>query len=226
MKHTQHNNLTKPQKRVLDFITRSIKKNKESPTIEELQHELKLSSSRSVTQYLEALSGKGLIRRERYKSRGITLVGGEKQGETILLPVFASAGCGSPSVIAERTFDEFIEVASNLITGKKKTDLFVIKAMGNSMNEAGIQDGDYVLVERVADREYEMGDTVVAIIDDSAVIKRYVRSDDLIVLKPVSSDPSHRSIILGQDATYKIFGKVLRTIRIPKTSDLKYTLAY
>ncbi|MEK7498780.1 MAG: S24 family peptidase, partial [Patescibacteria group bacterium] len=87
-----------------------------------------------------------------------------EKGETVQLPVFASAGCGSPSVIAERTFDEFIEVASNLITGKKKANLFVIRAMGNSMNEAGIEDGDYVLVERIVDMEYEMGDTVVAII--------------------------------------------------------------
>jgi|GEM_PF-6831487 len=57
-------------------------------------------------------------------------------------------------------------------------------------------------------------------------IKRYVRSDDLIILKPVSSDPSHRSIILGEDATYKIFGKVLRTIRIPKSADLNYAPGY
>ena len=226
MKHTHMVQLTKFQKRVLTIIEQHFKKHQESPTIEEIRDKMGLSSSRSVTQYLEALSKKGLLRRERYKGRGIVLTKDMEKGETVQLPVFASAGCGSPSVIAERTFDEFIEVASNLITGKKKANLFVIRAMGNSMNEAGIEDGDYVLVERIVDMEYEMGDTVVAIIDDSAVIKRYVRSDDLIILKPVSSDPSHRSIILGDDATYKIFGKVLRTIRIPKSFDLKYAPAY
>ncbi len=218
-------NITKQQKRVLDFIMQHIKKHDVSPTIEEIQKGLKLSSSRSVTQYLEALTRRGFIYRERYKSRGITLAYETRRGETVTLPVFASAGCGSPTVIAQRTFDEFIEVASGLLKGKKQENVYVMKAIGNSMNEAGIQDGDYVLVERIEDREFEVGDVVVAIIDDSAVIKKYLRSDDLIILKPVSSDPSHRSIILGDDGAYKIFGKVLRAIRIMESNDFTYAPA-
>ncbi|MDE1970889.1 MAG: transcriptional repressor LexA [Patescibacteria group bacterium] len=221
MSHVSHKP-TKLQQKVLDVIMRYHEKHNAAPTIYEIQKKLALISSRSVTQHLEALEKKGFIHRTRYKNRGIMLTSTLKDGEMVLLPVFASAGCGSPAVIAERAFDEFMEVASNLLKGKKKEDLFVMKAIGNSMNEAGIRDGDYVLVERIVDQDFEMGDSVVAIIDDHAVIKRYTRADDLIILQPVSSDRAHRAIILGGDATYKIFGKVIRTIHMPKTRDIQY----
>lgn len=214
-------NLTTNQNKVLKFISEYINKKNESPTIEEIRKSLKLSSSRSVTQYLESLTKKGTIRRERYKNRGIFLTN-KKEKDTVMLPVFASAGCGSPSVIAQRTFDDFVEVASNLIRGKKKEDLYIIKAVGNSMNMAGINDGDYVLVERMTDQGFEMGDAVVAIIDDNAVIKKYIQSNDLIILQPMSSDGSHRPIILDGNSTYKIFGKVIKTIKMPKVGDLRY----
>lgn len=215
------NNLTPNQNKVLKFISEYIKTHSKSPTISEIKEKLKLSSSRSVTQYLESLINKGLIEKERYKNRGISLVGKNKK-DTIMLPVFASAGCGSPSIIAQRTFDDFVEVSSSIVKGKKKENLYVIKAVGNSMNMAGINDGDYVLVERMPDQAFSMGDSVVAIIDDNAVIKKYVQSNDLIVLQPASSDNSHRPIILDSKSTYKIFGKVLRTIRMPKVGDLRY----
>ena len=217
------NNLTSNQKRVLEFISIYIKTHSESPTITEIKEKLKFSSSRSVTQYLESLMKKGLVDKERYKSRGISIIGkSKKEKDTIILPVFASAGCGSPSIIAQRTFDDFVEVSSSIVKGKKKENLYVIKAIGNSMNMAGINDGDYVLVERMPDQAFSMGDSVVAIIDDNAVIKKYVQSNDLIVLQPASSESSHRPIILDSKATYKIFGKVLRTIRMPKVGDLRY----
>lgn len=214
--------LTEEQQEVFNFIAECINERGESPTIGEIQEKFKFVSSRSVTQYLEALTRKDLIRRERYKSRGIKLFNSEER-DIVQLPVFASAGCGSPSVIAERTFDEFISVAAGFIKGKKQEDIYVIKAVGNSMNEAGIEDGDYILVERIQEEDIGIGTKVVAIIDDCAVVKKYVRSGDLIILKPVSSDPSHQPIILDSDSIYKIFGKVLRTIRIPKTDELQYT---
>jgi repressor LexA len=213
--------LTEEQAKVFNFISDYLDEHQQSPTISEIKTKFKFVSSRSVTQFLEALTRKDMIRRERYKSRGIKLMK-ETESELVQLPVFASAGCGSPAVIAQRTFDEFISVAASLIKGKKKENLYVIKAIGTSMNEAGINDGDYVLVERIGDQDIDIGDRVVAIIDDSAVIKKYMRSDDVIILQPVSSDTSHRPIILDSNSTYKIFGKVVKTIRIPKTDDLQY----
>ncbi|MBI1838861.1 MAG: repressor LexA [Candidatus Colwellbacteria bacterium] len=213
--------LTEDQQKVFNFIASHIDDTGKSPTIAEIKEKFNFVSSRSVTQYLEALTKKDLIRRERYKSRGIMLMN-RNNNDIVQLPVFASAGCGSPAIIAQRTFDDFISVAASLIHGRKKEDLYVIKAIGTSMNEAGINDGDYLLVERTEGQDINIGDKVVAIIDDSAVVKRYVRSDDLIILQPVSSDKSHKPIILDANSTYKIFGKVLKTIRMPKTNGMRY----
>ncbi len=214
--------LTKEQKQVFDFIAEFIRERGESPTIAEIKKEFKFVSSRSVTQYLETLTKKDLIRRARYKSRGIMLFN-KDESELVQLPVFASAGCGSPAIIAQRTFDDFISVAASLLKGKKKEDLYVIKAVGTSMNEAGINDGDYLLVERTEGQDIHVGESVVAIIDDSAVVKKFAgRSDDLMILQPVSSDKSHKPIILDSKSTYKIFGKVIKTIRMPKMEEMQY----
>lgn len=218
--------LTKLQQEVLDFISQYIYKNHESPTIAEIAKAMKKPSTRSITQYLDALASKGLITRERYKSRGIQLINpSKKESFTITLPVFASAGCGNLSVLAERIFDEFVDISTNLVKGRKKENLFVIKAVGKSMQGADIYDGDLVLVEKIDDKDIEIGDIVVALIDDNAVIKKYVRADDVIVLNPVSKDKSFRPIIIDGSSTYKIFGKVLRTIRLPKVQDYQYVPA-
>ncbi len=215
--------LTKQQQKVFDFISKYILNHGESPTIAEIAEAMKKPSSRSVIQYLNVLSKKGLITRERYKSRSIQLINpNKKESFTISIPVFASAGCGNLSVLAERIFDEFVDISTNLVKGHKKENLFVIKAVGNSMQGADIYDGDLVLVERIPDQSIEIGDIVVALINDNAVIKKYVRADDIIVLNPVSKDKSFRPIIIDGNSTYKIFGKVLRTIRLPKVADYQY----
>lgn len=218
--------LTKEEGRVYDFIASYIKKEGQSPMIGEIAESLGKKSLRSVTQCIEALERKRLLRRDKYKTRNIALVPDRELGvmreATVSIPVFASAGCGNLSVLAERIFDEFVDISTNLIKGHSKENLYVIRAQGKSMVDAGINDGDLVLVERIGDEAIEIGDIVVALIDDNAVIKKYVRSDDIIILNPVSPDKSFRPIIIDGNSTYKIFGKVLRTIRLPKAHDYQY----
>jgi repressor LexA len=212
--------LTPNQKKIYDFILKYIKENGQSPTIPEIAKALKFSSLRSVTQYLEILERKGLINREKNKNRNIRLIDKNKEDEIIQLPVFASAGCGS--VTAERIFDEFISISTSLIKGLDRKKMYVIRAIGDSMQDEGINSGDYVLVEKLSEDELDTGDKVVAIIEDDAVIKRYLRSDDAIILESASKNKSYRPIILDKNSTYKIFGKVLRIIRIPKAEQLEY----
>lgn len=209
--------LTKNQARVYDFIKVYIGKMGQAPSIDEIAKELEVKSLRTVTQYLETLERKGLIRRERYAQRGIKLIEDEGAAEELIsLPVFASAGCGSPTVIAERKFDEFINVSADLI-GRDKEDAVIIRAVGNSMLDAGIKDGDFVLVRMT--ENVSTGDIVVAIIDDTAVIKKINFADNAIILSPVSSDPSYQPIILNRD--FKIFGKVIKTIKVERSDDFE-----
>ena len=211
--------LTPKQQRFYETLRSHIARRRESPTVAELQKSMKLSSPRAVSQYLESLEKKGLIKRSRYATRGISLVSSAvKSGvQMITIPLIASAGCDNVSVLAQRTFDEYICVSSDLLQGRKKQRVVSIKAIGESMNEAGVNDGDYVLVE-VTDAASE-DDLVVAIIDGFAVIKKLEYANNAVILKPVSSYPVYKPIIMRRDFT--IFGRVLDIIRRPQHGELE-----
>ena len=207
--------VTPNQRRVYEFIKQRLAGTGSAPTLMEIASELEVSSLRTVTQYLETLQRKGLILRDRYIQRGIKLVADQGLTEEIIqIPVFGSAGCGSPSILAERTFDEFIPVSAALTDGKKE-NMFVIKAIGTSMREAGIRDGDFVLVEQTMD--VYTNDLVVAVIDDNAVIKKIIFANNAVILQPVSNNPAYKPIILRRD--FQIFGKVIQVINVERTED-------
>jgi repressor LexA len=208
--------LTQKQQRVYAFIKQRLSKGQSAPTLAEIAKEISVKSLRSVTQYLEALEQKQLIERSHYATRGIRLASPKNaDNELIQVPVFASAGCGSPSVIAQRTFDEYISVTSDLIKNKK--NVFVIKATGQSMRDAGISDGDFVLVEQT--EAVENGDLIVAIIDDNAVIKKLSAANNAVILYPVTNDPKYRPIILRQN--FLVFGKVIEILKVEQDDDYK-----
>ena len=211
------NTLTKRQNEVLKVIETYIAKHDEPPTIPELQKLLKVSSTRTVTQYLEALEKKGFIARSKNKTRGIELKdqSGDIYGETITLPVIGSAACGSLNVYAEESFNEFIQVARSIFGGKRKNEVIVIRALGLSMQDAGINDGDLVLVELTDD--VKNGDVVAAVIDGMAVIKKITFTKNAVVLNPVTSVGSYKQIIMRRD--FKILGRVVHTIKAAKESE-------
>lgn len=204
-------NLTQVQEETLTFIKRYITTHAKSPTIAEIQRELKLHSSRSVTQRLESLQKKGLIERDRFQHRSIKVVGTVSNlylpSDFIAVPVIASAGCDAMEVYAQDEFGEFIAVDKKLLG--RATSIAAIKAVGDSMQDAGICDGDYVIVE-VTDR-VENGDRVCAIIGNMAVIKRYSKNQGVVVLNPENKGAGYMPIVVAEEDS-KIFGKVLSII--------------
>lgn len=210
----KQNKLTKKQRIVLNSISDYARINGQSPTISELRDLLKVKSLRTVTQYLEILERKGFIYRDRYSKRGIRLFNLKKDidPEIITLPVFASAGCDNRSIFAEPINDEYISVTKDFIGDRTKDKLVAIKAIGESMSGAGINNGDTVLVEKT--EQVRNGDRVVAIIDDIAVIKKILFTNNAVILHPVSNDKSYKPIIMKRD--FKIFGKVIDVIRKPE----------
>jgi repressor LexA len=209
------NKLTPQQQKVYLFIKERLLSDGVSPTLREIMSHFEWQSLRSVTQVTEALEKKGLISRERYSQRGIKL--SSDTNPTITIPVFASAGCGTPSIIAQRSFDEYISVSKDLTNGLSG-DLFVVRAVGNSMVDAQINDSDYVLVHRTND--VQSGDIVLAIVDGSAVIKKLLVNEDSVVLKSMSSDSVFRDIIATKEST--IFGKVVKTIKNNINDEITY----
>src|SRR6266481_5894307 len=214
--------LTQKQRKFYDSLRKLIERNGESPTVAELVRLMQFSSPRAVTQYLESLERKGLIERTRYERRGIRIL--EQNGEptTVNIPVIASAGCDNVNVLAHRNFGDYICVAMELLQGKNKDNVVCVKAVGDSMVDAGIKEGDYVLVE-VTETINER-DLVVAIIDNFAVIKKIEYANNAVILRPVSSDPQYKPIILNKN--FRIFGKVIDVIRTKAKSELEIVPLY
>ncbi|MCR4328374.1 MAG: transcriptional repressor LexA [Patescibacteria group bacterium] len=215
--------LTAKQGRFYESLRKLMEKKGESPTVTELVTLMKFSSPRAVTQYLEALQQKGLIERSRYVRRGIRLVMPKKdEPMTIQIPVIASAGCDQMSIFAERNFDDYVCVATELLQGKKVDNVVCVKAIGDSMCDAGIKEKDYVLVE--VTEIAEAGDLVVAIIDGFAVIKKLEIANNAVILSPVSSDPKYKPIIVNKN--FRLFGKVIDVIRMQAKGEIEIIPLY
>lgn len=124
---------------------------------------------------------------------------------TVMIPVVGEITCGIP-ILAVENIETEIPVSVDLVKGSNK--YFLLRAIGNSMNLAGINDGDLVLIKQ--QNTAENGNRVVALIDDEATIKEFHRSDQAIILKPRSTENKHKPIILTQE--FKILGVVIATI--------------
>ncbi|MBM3281387.1 MAG: repressor LexA [Candidatus Harrisonbacteria bacterium] len=205
--------LTKNQKQILHFIKSQIQLKGSAPTIAEMRSKFGYASPRSVTQYLISLEKKGLIKRGRYAIRGIEVVAPiEYAGESVEIPVIASAGCDNMSVFAEQGFGDYICVPKSLLHGFRQENIVCLRAMGDSMDEAGINDSDCVLTEMTS--EVANGDIVVAVVDGFGVIKRIEMANNAIILHPVSKNPTYRPIIVNKNI--KIFGRVIDVLREPR----------
>lgn len=211
------NLLTQKQKETLDFIERYTRENRYAPLVTEIQKHFGLSSIRSVTQRLDALENKGLIIRDKFRHRGIRIINKENSyfNQLINIPVIASAGCDMAQVYATETFDEYLTVDKKMLANH--IDVVAVKAIGNSMIDAGIRNGDYVLVEKtdVASN----GELVVALLGDMAVIKRLQKTDNAIILHP---EAKGYSPIFVNTEDFKIFGKPFRTIDAGASDDIEY----
>ena len=205
--------LTPAQKETLTVIQRYTEAEGRAPTISELGSRLSLKSLRSVTQRLESLERKGLITRDRFQHRSITIIAdveAQMASDLIQVPVIASAGCDAMEVFAESKHGEYIMVDRSLIGATRPSmNLAAVRAVGDSMQDAGIHSGDYVIVE--VTENVENGDRVVAILGNMAVIKRFERVDEVVYLNPENKYGTYHPIVVREEDS-RIFGKVLSII--------------
>lgn len=197
--------LTSKQRNFLQILVRYLRDHGSPPTIRELQDAAELQSSRSVVQYLDALEAAGVIVRGE-GARNIRLVTPSGASDTVRVPVIGRVAAGQPILAEEHVVDE-IPVARTLARGAHR--YYFLEVHGDSMDLAGIHDGDFVLV-----RYQESADdlsTVIALIDDSATVKILRRTSGAAILQPSSSNPMHRPIVV--DAEFRIQGVVVATFQ-------------
>lgn len=199
--------LSSRQRAILDFIKKEVKEKGYPPSVREIGEAVGLASSSTVHGHLSRLEKKGLIRRDPTKPRAIEILDNEKDSEfsvpIVHIPILGKVTAGQPITAVENIEDYFPLPA----TWTGSDDVYMLVVQGDSMIEAGIHDGDYVLVRQQSTANN--GDIVVAMTeDDEVTVKRFYKEKDHIRLQPENS--SMKPIILS-NAT--ILGKVIGLYR-------------
>ena len=197
--------LTKRQKEIFDFIGKYAAKTGYPPTVREIGKAVGLHSSSTVHAHLANLEKAGLLRRDPSKPRAIEVLFDRAKkaispGEG--LPLIGQVAAGEP-VLAEENIEDYLEIPD--VIGGQDGD-YVLRVKGESMKEAGIFDGDYVVV-RPAD-SVDDGQIVVALLEDEATVKRLYRENGKVRLQPENSSMKP---IVTDDA--KILGRVIGVLR-------------
>jgi repressor LexA len=211
--------LTKKQKKVLDFISEFIEKEGQSPTIEEIRSGLGFKSTRSVSQYLDALVEKAYIIKSG-DARSIKLADyhyEEIGNETTLLPLYGLASCGTPEFYADDNIQDYVAVDEKMLK-REKENYYLVRASGSSMDKE-IEDSSLVLLEK---RDgYDRGESILAIVDGKATIKKLFKGESGMLLMPSSTDNKYKPIVVSED--FYIAGRVACIIPDPtELSELQY----
>lgn len=177
--------LTQRQQEILTFVTRFVESRGFPPSVREIGQAMGLASSSTVHSHLGALERKGYLRRDPSKPRALELLHGSaragRQHPGLLLPLIGRVAAGSP-ILAEANIEDYVPVPSGWVEGSKA---FVLRVRGDSMIEAGILDGDLLVVRR--QETASNGDVVVARIGDEATVKQFFREGGRIRLQPANA---------------------------------------
>ena len=195
------------QQRILDFIKSEIQTKGYPPSVREIAQAVGLKSTSTVHGHLQRLEKRGLLHRDAMKPRAMEVMGDPNfvRNNSTAVPVIGRVTAGVP-ILAEENLDEYVAIPEVMLGDGEH---FILLVRGDSMIEAGILDGDYIVVKQQNDAHN--GDIVVALLEDSATVKRFFREGDQMRLQPenASMEP-----IYTRDA--QILGVVVSMFRLIK----------
>ncbi len=184
-------NILDKDKRALALIKQHLAYYGKRPSLREINQVTGGKSSRSANLVIDRLVIGGLLKKI---GKELVLVGVPSNSEsvsTVDVPLVGTVTCGTP-VFAEENIQTYIPVSTDL--AKKGASYFFLRAIGDSMNQAGINGGDLLLIRQ--QNTAGNGDRVVALINDEATVKIFEQADGAVVLRPKSSNKNHKPIIL------------------------------
>lgn len=200
--------ITKRQKELLSIVHQYIKNTGYPPTFEEMRDSLKVSSNQSVVDLLRQLEKKKFIRRDEGIARSLVILplGYEILGKPPLVPFLGVSKAGAPLDTVDIT-GEWREISPELSQLSDK--IFLLKISGDSMINAGIDDGDVVLVKN--EKEFIPNDIVLAQTGDGPTVKRFISQDSppYVFLKP--ENPNHENILFTDEV--QLVGKVISVVK-------------
>ena len=200
--------ISEKQKEILEYIKQEILNKGYPPAVREICEAVHLKSTSSVHSHLETLEKNGYIRRDPTKPRAIEIMDDTfnlTRREMVNVPVIGNVAAGQP-LLAVQNIENYFPIPAEYMPNQ---ETFMLKVKGESMINAGILDGDHILVERQSTASN--GEIVVALVDDSATVKTYYKEDGHYRLQPENDtmDP----IIVDE---VSILGKVFGVFRIFK----------
>lgn len=203
--------LTPRQQMIFDFIKEEVRKKGYPPSVREIGEGIGLRSSSTVHAHLAKLEAKGYIRRDPTKPRAIEILLPDlpspphfQPAQLVGIPILGRVAAGAP-ILAEENIEGYVSLPQDMV--RQGASQFCLKVKGDSMIEAGILDGDTVLVRQ---QNYaENGEIIVAMLEDEATVKRFYRLKDQIKLQP--ENPAYEPIY-SRDAV--ILGKVVAVFRL------------
>ena len=196
--------LTDRQKLIYDFLVRTIRENGYAPSIQEIGARFKIVSTNGVFRHLKALEKKGYIRRAGKRALEIlSPLGKPAIARAREVPVLGKIAAGKP-LLAVENMEGVVVVDNQMVRGRA----FAVKVRRDSMIEAGILDGDYVIVR--PQETAENGEIVCALIDGEATLKRFFRKGDSVTLKAENKSYAPLNILEGE---FRVLGKAVGLTR-------------
>ena len=198
--------ITEKQQEILDYIKNEILNRGFPPAVREICEAVNLKSTSSVHSHLEALEKNGYIRRDATKPRAIEIIDDNfnlSRREVVNIPLLGQVAAGQP-LLAVENITEYFPIPSEYMPGG---EVFMLKVKGDSMINMGIYEGDQIIVRK--QNTASNGEVIVALVDDSATVKRFYKENGHIRLQPENDfmDP-----IIVDDC--EILGKVIGLIRL------------
>ncbi len=196
--------LTSRQKEIYDFLLRTIREKGYAPSIPEIGAKFKIVSTNGVSDHLKALAKKGYIR--RVGKRAIEVL--SSLGKPMLMavreiPILGRVPAGKP-FLSEENIEGLLTISNDIASGK----LFALQVKGDSMIDAGILDGDRVIVKQQGTAEN--GEIVCALIEGEATLKRFYKKNGVITLKAENEKYAPITVSQGE---FRIVGKVVGLMR-------------
>lgn len=207
------------QRKLLDL---SQKKSLVGLTLREIGKVINVKHPQLIRHHLNQLIKKGILCSDYSLVGRVSSIG----TEVINVPIFGSANCGEPTMLAEENLEGYLKISSSLMPLTCHKDLFALKAVGDSMDEAkvvktdSINDGDYVIVNK-SDTQPSDGDYVVSIIEGAANIKKIIFDKEKPLIYLLSeSTKDYPPIVISATDNFLVNGKVIKVIKTPKVGNL------
>ncbi len=206
--------LTDRQKEILDFIQGYIELNGYAPSYRDIAKHFNMASTFGVKRHIDALEKKGYLTSGDNQSRALSIVydiSSEYTKDTsndnvFTIPIVGRVAAGFP-ILAEENIEGSLVVDQTMVN--KNTESFGLKVRGDSMMNAGILEGDVIIVSKQSDARN--GEIIVAMVGDEATVKRYERDGDTISLIP--ENDNYPTITLNKNEEFSIIGKVVGVYR-------------